>query len=1342
MITAIDKSTFDAIPNANSYHLKPQLGSLTAANGQAITVYGSCTLPIHFGGPQAKIYHTEVLIANINSKAILGMNFMLENGVAIDFATGTLSINGLSVLATKGSPRTRTHRVKCAKTTYIPPRAESIIPLSYRNPTKPAGDTRLVQPSYRFSTSTGLFLGRTLVNFNKNVANAIVVNPSDEPVVVDCGVDVGFSYFVDAVDDTSVHSAKRPADCSNALINLPPHLEKMIPTSDVDESQQQRLRATLSHYADCFMSPDSPPGKTGVVEHEIHTGANPPIRQRVRRVPFAQHDIIEQELDKMLDAGVIEPSTSPWASPVVLVTKKDGSTRFCVDFRRLNNITVKDSYPLPNIEDTFNAMSGANYFCALDLASGYWQIPMAEDDRPKTAFITRRGLFQFRVMPFGLCNAPATFERLMEAILRGLLWERCMVYIDDIIVFGRSYDETLANLQTVLERIQSSNLKLKPSKCELFKQELLYLGFLIDGKGVRPDPAKVQAVRDWYPPCNLADVRSFLGFANYHRRFIKNYASIASPLTRLTRKKVPFQWSIPEQTAFEALKRELMSGPMLSHALPDVSFILDTDASAFALGGVLSQRVDGIEQVVAYASQTLSKSQTNYCTTHRELLGVVEMIRHFRHYLWGRKFLIRTDHSSLRWLTNYRDADGMLARWLTKLQQYDFHIEHRPGRLHGNADGLSRCHNCKNPGCRGSYRAPEVPDSSSDEFCHQLERTPLINELFKHRAPKRHHDNSSSPQSSKRPPTDDDETYCANSLAYWYEGTLPSIIDQLSNAEHAQAHRLDQAINNMEWLSKISPEDIKSHQRQDPDLSVVIDWFEQGKRPDNKELATYSPEVKCLVSRWKSLRMRSGILYREAQVSRIHTVVNQLVVPASLREILLHQLHDLRISGHLGIQRTIARVQRRFYWPGCSLDVAQWCAQCPQCMGRKGKPAPSRLPMSSRPTGAPFERIGIDILDTRQKTARGFQYILVVSDYFTKYTDAFPLRRHTARIVADILATRYFNYHGVPMVIHSDQGTEFESKLFRALVGLYGSEKIHTAPYRPQSDGQVERFNRTLLNMLSAYVSGSANDWDNHLPFVIQAYNTSVHTSTGITPHAMVYGHEMTMPIDLMYPDPEKSSPPTNCGPEYVEFVRRALRTAHQFAREHLKQSTLRQKRGYDAHAKPRSAFKPGDLVRYYYPPARINNKFARPWIGPFRVLEQCTEVDYRIELISNPKKKRVVHHDSLKSYEGSLDLISPHERDLPEPNPNYPDPPDLGLLYDLEDPMEIYADLAPSGAEDLPFLPEADPVPKRPLRTKRPPKRLGWESNLVEVADYNPDISLCDPWIDTSYWTPDDAFG
>ena len=467
--------------------------------------------------------------------------------------------------------------------------------------------------------------------------------------------------------------------------------------ADLSEDEQRKFLNLVYKYADIFAGSGGDLGRTSKLKHCINTGTAPPIRQPVRRISPQRRDEVRQLIDDMLGKGVIERSTSPWASPIVLVRKKDGSIRFCVDYRKVNDVTRKDAYPLPRIDTTLDTLSGSQWFSTMDLLSGYWQVEMDETDKEKTAFCTTEGLFQFRVMPFGLCNAPATFQRLMDLVLAGLQWSQCLVYIDDVIVLGRTFKEHLDNLQEVFQRLRLAGLRLKPSKCAFFQRSVTYLGHVVSREGVSTDPEKVRKVASWPVPSSTKEIQSFLGFASYYRRFIKDFAAIANPLHRLTEKGAQFKWTAECERAFQQLRDSLTSTPILAHPDFNRPFILDTDASDTGIGAVLSQ-VDeaGRERVISYGSRLLSKPERNYCVTRRELLAVVSFVKFFRPYLTGRRFRLRTDHGSLRWLRNFKDPEGQLARWLEVLQQFDFEVVHRPGRKHGNADALSRipCRQC------------------------------------------------------------------------------------------------------------------------------------------------------------------------------------------------------------------------------------------------------------------------------------------------------------------------------------------------------------------------------------------------------------------------------------------------------------------------------------------------------------------------------------------------------------------------------------------------------------------------------------------------------------------------
>ena len=566
----------------------------------------------------------------------------------------------------------------------------------------------------------------------------------------------------------------------------------------------------------------------------------------MRRIPPDRRREVQKLLDEMLTSKVIEHSKSPWASPIVLVRKKDNSLRFCVDYRKLNTVTHKDAYPLPRIDDT---LAGSKWFSALDLLSGYWQVEVAEGDRQKTAFCTMEGLFEFRVMPFGLCNAPATFQRLMDLVLAGLQWSHCLVYLDDVIILGTSFEEHLANLQLVFDRLQQAGLKLKPKKCNVLKHRVQYLGHIVSDKGVQADPSKIEKVASWPIPVSTKEVQQFLGLAGYYRRFIKDCAKIARPLHKLTEQ---FKWTNDCLASFDMLKQKLTTAPVLTY--PDYSkpFILDTDASDTGIGAVLSQ-VDneGNERVVAYASRLLSKPERQYCVTKRELLAVVAFTRHFRPFLSGRPFVLRMDHGSLTWLKNFKEPEGQMARWLERLQEFDFTIEHRQGRKHTNADSLSRlpCRQCG----RGSH-------------------TNLV----------------------------------------------PVAATFLSG----------------------ETDDIKQLQLTDQTVGPVLKLMIKQVKPCDSVIKSMSRDTQRLYQIWDQLIIYDEKLYRQFQPPRDDSVTPtlQLVVPECKREEVMNEMHAAALGGHLGEEKTLARIRERFYCPGYHKDVCEWCKLCPDCASVKTPP--------------------------------------------------------------------------------------------------------------------------------------------------------------------------------------------------------------------------------------------------------------------------------------------------------------------------------------------------------------------------------------------------------------------
>ena len=459
-------------------------------------------------------------------------------------------------------------------------------------------------------------------------------------------------------------------------------------------------------YQDVFAKTNDVLGCTYLIDVQ---GAQP-IRQAPRRLPIAKREIERIEIEKMLKNGIIEPSISEWSSPVLLLTKPDGSTRFAVDYRKLNEVVKKDSFPLPKIDECLDALGGNTYFSCMDLNQGFMQLPIAEEDRDKTAIATTMGLFQFLRLPYGLVTAPSEFSRLMGEVLRGMQWRECLVYMDDIIVPCSVVQQGLIRLERIFQRLRAANLKLKPKKCSFFQKSVKVLGHIVSSEGIKTDPTKTEAVKNWPTPKNAKDLKSFLGLSAYYMRFVENYSNIAKPLYKLCSKSVKFSWTTEAESSFQALKTALTTTPILAYPISGSPFCLDTDCSKFASGAVLGQVQDGKERVIAYMSKTLTQAEIKYCVTRKELLAVVTALKQFHHYLYGQEVLLRTDNAAVSWLRRLKDPCGQMARWLQYIDTYNLKITHRPGRLHANADALSR-----NP-CKECARYEKDNNAKNTEF--------------------------------------------------------------------------------------------------------------------------------------------------------------------------------------------------------------------------------------------------------------------------------------------------------------------------------------------------------------------------------------------------------------------------------------------------------------------------------------------------------------------------------------------------------------------------------------------------------------------------------------------------
>ena len=1199
--TLLSTRIFNLIKEEDRPQLRKSPVRLYGPSGQPLDCLGIATFSIKL--EQVELME-EMIVADITDDALLGTDILANrsNEADILLTEGVVKMHGQVIPLLYGSKRKNVRQVTLAVDYEVPPMTEMLLDVFVDREEDTTGEQALlIETSPTMTEKYDLVMASSLVDIADRVTTKVrVMNPFNNSVFLHQNLVMGTAESIEQVstllenEDESEQgnngsirkiSLQGGKEMSEPEMNtdkaVPKHLQPL-----VDDAIQGKTDAEVSMItnllvanADVFSASGTDLGRTHLLEHSIDTGVARPIRHKPRPVPRAFVDEEKDAIEKLLEQGTARPSSSPWASPIVFVRKKNGQVRPCVDYRSLNKITTKDAFPIPRTQDCLDTVAGAKLFSSLDITSAYNQVPVREEDIPKTAVVTKHGLFEFETMPFGLCNAPATFQRMMEIALSGLQWSTCLIYLDDVLIFSDTLQQHIQRLEEVLSRIRGACLKLKPAKCHLFKSEVAFLGHILSADGVKPNEENIQKILAWEPPKTAKQVQSFLGMANYYRRFVKDYSHLARPLVELTRKTQKFVWTDKCQAAFETIQKRMTSPPILSHPLHEGMYILDTDASDVAIGAVLSQIQDGTEKVIAYGSKSLSRTQRNYCVTDRELYAVRYFTEFYRCYLLGRKFLVRTDHQALRWLFSLKNPSSRIARWIESFGEFEFEVEHRAGNKHSNADGMSRCSNPWNCQCKNFENLRCGPCKKC------LRKTELM---------------------SGEPEID--------------ESNEETIRRAGENPHHS-------------WPLKTTRISFRRMQQQDSRISMVYDWVKAGKRPTSGEISALSPEVRHYVLLWDSLFIQDGILCRTFAKKDGTGSYQQVLAPPSVREEILSQLHDSLMSGHLGEKKTRDKVLQRFYWKDIRADVQLWVKRCDVCHKIKAPTKRTRAPLGDMRTGSPWDRLSTDILGPLPESNRGNKYVMVVTDYFTKWVEIFALPDQTAVTCANTLLNEVLARYGCPYDIHTDQGRNYTSQVFTELCRLLGIRKTQTTAYHPSGNGQVERFNRTLMKMVKAYLRDEQRDWDLHLGALAGAYRSTTHETTGFSPNFLMFGRENRLPTEIMYCSPPTEAPTTYC--EYVEDVRSKLEKAHEVTREHLGKASSRQKELYDAKS-ALNKYNVGDLVWYAAQGQNLHlsPKLRPSYTGPVLVVTKFNDLTYELQLNGNGSKK-TVHHDKLLPYLG-----------------------------------------------------------------------------------------------------------
>ena len=1000
------------------------------------------------------------------------------------------------------------------------------------------GCTVLIEPTSTHLTQ-GLVVFPSLDKVKDGTIRCNLMNFSDDDVVLHKSIKLA------KVSDCQILTPKLTVQMEEGVAKVDVERTDVLPSTtswdslpyklnigDIKTSrtEDKELRQLFSGYSDIFSKDRNDLGFTDKVEHRIKTTTDVPVKQPDRRIPPQVLSEVKIMLEDWLKSGIITESDSPYASQMVLVRKKSGEIRVCIDYRQLNQQTVKDAFPLPKIEECIDSLKGAKYFSSLDLTQGYLQVKVHETDQHKTAFRACGSLYEFKRLPFGLCNSPATFSRLMGRCFGDMYGNGLIVYLDDMLVYTSSIEEMITKLEEIFNRLRQCGLKVKPEKCHFFQEKVSFLGHTISAAGIATDQSKHAAIKEYPRPTTEKGLRQFLGLASYFRRFIKGFAQIAGPLSNLlctgTRQRqrrsksrsIVDKWTPECEEAFENLKVKLISTPLLGFPDFQQTFCLEIDASLQGFGAILSQMHNKQKTVIAYASRRLrkhEKTMKNYSSMKLEFLSLHWAVtKKFKDYLYGSNFIVKTDsHPLSKILTSKQTAADMGK--LADLADFNFSIEYRSGLSNTAADALSR-----NP-------IDSTDDSDTDEDDHtintQQELQAYINEIT--------------------------NTVSLPSNLVSTMAECKQVLGQSKSSDTNISCVPDIPVNNLVQL-----------QTDDPHIARILKFVSSQKKPPQTEYEKDVVQVKKLMSKWDQLHVENNILLRRININgELKQVV---VLPLALRTTVLHQLHDY--MGHQGIERTTQLVQARCYWPTLMADVAEYCKQCKRCQVAKEPTPKTKTVMAHLLASRPLQIVAIDFT-LLEKATSGYENVLVITDVFTKFTIAIPTMNQTAKTVCKVLVREWIQKYGIPERLHSDQGRSFENRIIEELRRIYLIKKSKTTPYHPQGNSQVERFNRTLHNLLRTLESEQKKRWPEHIHELTFLYNCTPHSSTGYSPYYLFFGRNPKLPIDNILGMTSNAQLDMD---EWVQLHRKRLSQAVQRANNKLKQKANERKKRHDSTVK------------------------------------------------------------------------------------------------------------------------------------------------------------------------------
>lgn len=846
-------------------------------------------------------------------------------------------------------------------------------------------------------------------------------------------------------------------------------IANLVRTSHLNIEEKKVIHKLCRAYEDIFFKDGQNLTFTNKIKHSIKTTDDIPTFSKSYRYPYIHKQEVKTQIKKMLEQGVIRPSYSPWSSPIWIVPKKKDASgkvkwRLVIDYRKLNEKTVSDKYPLPNITDVLDKLGRSVYFTTLDLASGFHQIEMNPSDIEKTAFTVEGGHYEYVRMPFGLKNAPSTFQRVMDNVLKDLQGKICLVYLDDIIVFSTSLQEHSENLEKVFKKLREANFKIQLDKAEFLHKEVAFLGHLVTSQGVKPNPDKIKAIQDFPIPRTQKEIKSFLGLLGYYRKFIRDFAKLTKPLTECLKKGKTIELNDRYISAFELSKDLLINDPILQY--PDFSkpFILTTDASNFALGAILSQGTIGSDKPICYASRTLTDTETNYSTIEKELLAIVWATKYFRPYLFGHKFKIVTDHKPLQWLMSLKDPNSKLVRWRLKLEEFDYEIVYKKGKLNSNADALSRI---KTP---------------SSETKVELNANDI----------NAHNPNSNCSTIHSATENLDDHIYISERPLNEFNIQLI-----LKTSERDRPVTLQMLFKNKQRRTVY-----KQHFSEDSITNIFKQYL-----PPNKCCGIYTDD--------ETFRIIQSVYSKYFSNSKIFRLIRCTEILSDVTE---NDAQDQIITdyhnnnNHRGINETLLHLKRQYYFPYMKTKITKIINNCESCQVMKYDRNPPKIKYENTETPVkPLDIIHIDVYSINNRK------ILTIIDKFSKFAAAYTLSIQNSLNVIKSLK-HFMSLHGIPKKLISDQGSEFTALIFKDFCKQYNIDLHITSFQQSSSNSPVERMHSTFTEIYRIiYNKHKERDHDDILNETVITYNNAIHSATKITPYELFYGRTYKFDKEVQY---------------------------------------------------------------------------------------------------------------------------------------------------------------------------------------------------------------------------------